>query len=696
MGLANGLASHGGRSRGAFAQEAEPAWRDAPVTIGDIRITNVAGEAVVRSDVGEAILISTMITNSQSAEQQYAYIVQVNDADDITGALMWVGGELSVGESRTLSVVWIPPQAGVYEATALVWESTESPVALAPKSVAQITVAERGDDARVPSPNSMDTTISIADGAGVPGCEEVGGCYVPMSVEVGRGALVTWENNDVVSHTVVAGNVATGPSGEFDSLLIYPGERFRHVFNEAGDHAYYCIIHPWMSGVVMVPGETEPTAPAPVPVTPPVSVPEPRAPVPVTPPTAPQTTSPTVMIPEGTGVPGCEETDECYLPHTIEVDPGTTVTWDNIDTVPHTVTAGSATEGVTGEFDSSLFLAGSTFEHTFEEAGEYPYYCIVHPWQAGVVVVRGETEPPAPVPVTPPVSVPEPPAPTPVTPPTPQPAAPQTSSPTVMIPAGTGIPVCERTDECYLPPTIEVDPGTTVTWENADAVAHTVTAGSPADGATGEFDSSLFLAGDSFEHTFEEAGEYPYYCIVHPWMTGVVMVRGETEPPAPPVQVTPPVSIPEPPTVPVTPPTVTPPVSIPEPPTVPVTPPTVTPPVSIPEPPTVPVTPPAAPQTTSPTVIIPEGTGIPGCEEADECYLPHTLEVGPGTTVMWDNIDTVAHTVTAGSPTGGITGEFDSSILLAGNTFEHTFEDVGDYPYYCIVHPWMTGAVMVR
>ncbi len=561
----------------AFAQEAESTWRDAPVTIGDIRITNVAGEAVVRSDVGEAILISTMITNSQNAEQQYAYIVQVNDADDITGALMWVGGKLSVGESRTLSVVWIPPQAGVYEATALVWESTENPVALAPKSVAQITVAERGDDARVPAPNPMDTTISIGDGAGVPGCEEAGECYVPMSVEVGRGALVTWENNDVVSHTVVAGNVATGPSGEFDSLLIYPGERFRHVFNEAGEHAYYCIIHPWMSGVVMVQGETEPPAPVPVtppvsvpepptvPVTPPVSVPEPPT-VPVTPPTAPQTTSPTVMIPEGTGIAGCEATDECYIPHTIEVGPGTTVTWDNIDNVAHTVTAGSPTEGPTGEFDSSLLLAGNTFEHEFEEVGEYPYYCIVHPWQTGVVMVRGETEPPAPVPVT------------------------------------------------------------------------------------------------------------------------------------PPVQVTPPVSVPEPPTVPVTPPVqVTPPVSIPDPPTVPVTPPRVTPPVSVPEPPVpVPVTPPTAPQTTSPTVMIPAGTGVAGCEATDECYLPHTLEVGPGTTVMWDNIDTVAHTVTAGSPTEGATGEFDSSLLLAGNTFEHTFEDVGDYPYYCIVHPWMLGAVIVR
>ncbi len=96
-----------------------------------------------------------------------------------------------------------------------------------------------------------------------------------------------------------------------------------------------------------------------------------------------------------------------------------------------------------------------------------------------------------------------------------------------------------------------------------------------------------------------------------------------------------------------------------------------------------------------PTVTVPAGTGVAGCELTDECYLPPLIEVGPGTTVTWDNIDTVAHTVTAGSLTDGITGEFDSSLLLAGNVFEHTFEEVGDYPYYCIVHPWMAGMVQV-
>jgi len=95
---------------------------------------------------------------------------------------------------------------------------------------------------------------------------------------------------------------------------------------------------------------------------------------------------PTVRTPEGNAVPGCQEDDTCFIPSTIEVGPGTTVTWENNDIVPHTVTSGAA-GSPTGEFDSGLTDGGTTFEHTFEEVGEYPYFCLVHPWMAGTVFV---------------------------------------------------------------------------------------------------------------------------------------------------------------------------------------------------------------------------------------------------------------------------------------------------------------------
>jgi predicted secreted protein with PEFG-CTERM motif len=93
-----------------------------------------------------------------------------------------------------------------------------------------------------------------------------------------------------------------------------------------------------------------------------------------------------VSIPPGTSVPGCEVTNECFVPASVTVHPGDTVTWSNDDTAAHTVTSGTAAEGPDGNFDSSLFMAGTTFSHKFETLGNYPYFCMVHPWMVGNVL----------------------------------------------------------------------------------------------------------------------------------------------------------------------------------------------------------------------------------------------------------------------------------------------------------------------
>ncbi|HUU48778.1 MAG TPA: PEFG-CTERM sorting domain-containing protein [Nitrosopumilaceae archaeon] len=99
-----------------------------------------------------------------------------------------------------------------------------------------------------------------------------------------------------------------------------------------------------------------------------------------------------VSTPQGTSVPGCETTNECFLPYEVTVDVGGVVTWSNDDSAAHTVTGGSAADGPSGVFDSSLFMAGTTFSHTFEAEGEYPYFCMVHPWMMGIVTVQAEGE----------------------------------------------------------------------------------------------------------------------------------------------------------------------------------------------------------------------------------------------------------------------------------------------------------------
>lgn len=101
----------------------------------------------------------------------------------------------------------------------------------------------------------------------------------------------------------------------------------------------------------------------------------------------------------------------------------------------------------------------------------------------------------------------------------------------------------------------------------------------------------------------------------------------------------------------------------------------------------------SGPQTVE--VSIPSGTSVPGCEETNACYIPERVTINAGDTVSWSNDDTAAHTVTSGSATGGPSGVFDSSLLIAGGTFEHTFDASGKEDYYCMVHPWMTGIVKV-
>ncbi len=94
-------------------------------------------------------------------------------------------------------------------------------------------------------------------------------------------------------------------------------------------------------------------------------------------------------------------------------------------------------------------------------------------------------------------------------------------------------------------------------------------------------------------------------------------------------------------------------------------------------------------------VNIPEGTGVLGCEETNECFIPYEVVIAVGGQVIWNNVDTAAHTVTSGNPVDGADGKFDSSIFMSGSTFSNTFDEVGEYEYFCMVHPWMNGIVQV-
>ncbi len=182
-----------------------------------------------------------------------------------------------------------------------------------------------------------------------------------------------------------------------------------------------------------------------------------------------------------------QEGNPDYSPDKATVTQGDTVVWTNVDIAPHTVTSASD-YGET--FDSSLISEGETFtlDTTNLEIGEYEYLCIVHPWMIATLVVEAPKE-----------------------------------ATKVIIPEGAAIP--EDGKIFYDPETINISTGTTIEWVNEDPAMHTATSGSPADGADGVFDSQILNLGDKYQFTFDDAGNYDYYCILHPWMIGSINVE---------------------------------------------------------------------------------------------------------------------------------------------------------------------------
>lgn len=84
-----------------------------------------------------------------------------------------------------------------------------------------------------------------------PGCEEMDRCYVPSIITTETGKQVTWVNEDSAFHSVTSG-FYDAPSDLFDSGYLDPSESFAFTFTESGTYDYFCTLHPWMKGQVIV------------------------------------------------------------------------------------------------------------------------------------------------------------------------------------------------------------------------------------------------------------------------------------------------------------------------------------------------------------------------------------------------------------------------------------------------------------
>ncbi len=94
-------------------------------------------------------------------------------------------------------------------------------------------------------------------------------------------------------------------------------------------------------------------------------------------------------------------------------------------------------------------------------------------------------------------------------------------------------------------------------------------------------------------------------------------------------------------------------------------------------------------------VIMPTKVSRPGCEENDRCYIPSLIVIEKGKQVTWVNEDSAFHSITSGyydTPTD----LSDSGHLDPFESYTLTFDEIGTYDYFCTLHPWMKGQVIVE
>ncbi len=194
-------------------------------------------------------------------------------------------------------------------------------------------------------------------------------------LNIHTGTTVVWHNLDTAPHTSTSGD-SPAPSGVWDSGIFNQGGSFSLTFEETGSFPYFCTVHPFMVGTVTVTEDEQATA-----------TPAPMAPTPIPPTPAPIPPTPAPTATPAPVAQSIESSIKNFALENLDVTVGTTITWENFDSAPHTSTAGVSPDA-SGGWDSGILNIGQSFQFTFNEPGRFAYFCTVHPFMTGTVFVE--------------------------------------------------------------------------------------------------------------------------------------------------------------------------------------------------------------------------------------------------------------------------------------------------------------------
>ena len=231
------------------------------VSARNLRLLDSLGNVIEKVRVHQDIRIAAELTNLQDIKQRFAYLVRITDTNGIPALHDHDGGLLSPGQTVTSSVSWVPDNSGLYTITVFVWKSIGDPHALSIPLKLQIAV-EDSIAQNLPRKTSVEPsrelknplvhTVHIPLRSSSSECEKNDACYIPSKLFVGVNDIVVWINADIALHTVTSGTVNQGSDGNFDSKLLVVGASFAHRFTRKGAYPYFCPLHPWQKGVIVV------------------------------------------------------------------------------------------------------------------------------------------------------------------------------------------------------------------------------------------------------------------------------------------------------------------------------------------------------------------------------------------------------------------------------------------------------------
>ena len=234
------------------------------VLVNNARFCDMSGHTVERVTANQEVNIMANLTNAQDTEQKFVCLVQITYPNGAQSRPSPANGLLAPHQFQIQSVAWKPDTPGMHTVTIYVWESMSKPVPLSEQLEMPVNV-EGDSDRHQPHKKAEQATvhaeaykppsipvISIPLGSSVSGCEESNNCFVPSNLTVRVNTKVVWTNDDNALHTITGGTVDEEPVGSFDSGSILPGSSFLHKFVRKGTYPYFCILHPWQAGVVVV------------------------------------------------------------------------------------------------------------------------------------------------------------------------------------------------------------------------------------------------------------------------------------------------------------------------------------------------------------------------------------------------------------------------------------------------------------